>query len=414
MGMFTFNNKQRSNEMEELHDLILYENENTRLDFKRDQYRKENYTSLLKDVLSMANAFTTQDRYIIFGLKPKSIEDRGLKGIDEIATDAATYQQLIYENIEPEISIDYYPFPFDEFKLCVLRITNCSNPPYLMKKDYGSGKNKLIRGDGFIRKGTHQTRLTRSDFDKMVKSKLDEKFFIDEVLFSFIADNKENELELRSFEAIKRPSQIKKEKITKILEEKKEEQEQNKKFGIPNMDSVKYSMDYMNAAMTGSGIPYRSRSIETLEEDLKDVENTYFKHDLYEIFENNSAKCNISLFNTGNKYIEEASIVLKITRLDGLVIAKQVYNDPDEMIGSIGNMHYPEVIEQEDFYIIKADIGDIKHQLRQDAFGIELRIFPSQSISQESLIIQCELYAKNIKTLIKKNIEIKITNGSNV
>lgn len=37
--------------MEELLDLILFENENTRLDFKRDEYKKEDYSSFLKDVL---------------------------------------------------------------------------------------------------------------------------------------------------------------------------------------------------------------------------------------------------------------------------------------------------------------------------------------------------------------------------
>ena len=65
------NNKTKSF-MEELLDLILYENENTRLDFKRDEYKKEDYSSFLKDVISMANAFSTQDRFIIIGLKPKS------------------------------------------------------------------------------------------------------------------------------------------------------------------------------------------------------------------------------------------------------------------------------------------------------------------------------------------------------
>jgi predicted HTH transcriptional regulator len=123
--------------MEELLDLILYENENTRLDFKRDEYKKEDYSSFLKDVISMANAFSTQDRFIIIGLKPKSVEDRGIKGIDGELTDAATFQQLVHENIEPELSLEYFPFTIEKTKIGIIKISNCNNPPYLMKKDYG-------------------------------------------------------------------------------------------------------------------------------------------------------------------------------------------------------------------------------------------------------------------------------------
>ena len=208
--------------MDELLDLILYENENTRLDFKRDEYKKDDYVSLLKDVLSMANAFSEQERFIIIGLKPKSIDDRGLKGINGNLTDAATFQQLVYENIEPELSIDYFSMFIEETQLGIIKISNCINPPYLMKKDYGNEKQKLFKGEGFIRKGTHQTRLVRADFDKYIQNKVDEKYFNDDIKITFIANNLKNQIELVSFEDIQRPSQIQKEKILTILEKKKE------------------------------------------------------------------------------------------------------------------------------------------------------------------------------------------------
>jgi hypothetical protein len=75
-------------------------------------------------------------------------------------------------------------------------------------------------------------------------------------------------------------------------------------------------------------------------------------------------------------------------------------------------LHYPEVIEDDDYFIVKDDVGDIKHQLNKELFNIPLRIFASQKITQKSFIIHCELYAKNIKTLIKKDLEIKITTGN--
>ena len=89
--------------MDELQELILYENENVRLDFKRDEYVREKYSAFLKDVMSMANAFTQENRYIIIGLKPKADGERGYVGIEGNFTDSATYQQLVFENIELRI-----------------------------------------------------------------------------------------------------------------------------------------------------------------------------------------------------------------------------------------------------------------------------------------------------------------------
>ena len=48
-------------------DLILYENENTNLDFKKVEYRKENYEEFLKDIISFANANSKGIKYIIIG-----------------------------------------------------------------------------------------------------------------------------------------------------------------------------------------------------------------------------------------------------------------------------------------------------------------------------------------------------------
>ena len=151
--------------MNELDDLIMFENENTRLDFKLTEYTKPEYSALLKDIISMANANTSESRYLIIGLKPKSNGDRGIIGIQNELTDPSTYQQLIIENIEPELYVEYSAYRFEDKIMGVFKIQNCINQPYLMKKDYGDNKNKLRKGDGFIRKGTHQTRIMRADFD---------------------------------------------------------------------------------------------------------------------------------------------------------------------------------------------------------------------------------------------------------
>ena len=51
--------------MTNLDELVRYENENTDLDFKGTQYMKKQHEALIKDIMSMANADTENDRYII-------------------------------------------------------------------------------------------------------------------------------------------------------------------------------------------------------------------------------------------------------------------------------------------------------------------------------------------------------------
>ena len=261
--------------MNELDDLIMFENENTRLDFKLTEYTKPEYSALLKDIISMANANTSESRYLIIGLKPKSNGDRGIIGIQNELTDPSTYQQLIIENIEPELYVEYSAYRFEDKIMGVFKIQNCINQPYLMKKDYGDNKNKLRKGDGFIRKGTHQTRIMRADFDSFYESRANLGFFSGEILIGFKGTNYSDKLELKALSNLNFPSEIQKAKIISILNKKKEEKKKLEKFGIE--DSVTDFGNILARSLVpfGGGIPYENRDIETLEKNLKNVTDTY-------------------------------------------------------------------------------------------------------------------------------------------
>lgn len=385
--------------MDNIDDLILYENENIRLDFKLIEYRKENYSSLLKDVLSMANADTTENRYIVIGLKPENSSERGFKGIDDI-TDAATIQQIVHENIEPEIEIEYYSYRFKEFNFGVIKITNCTNPPYLMKKDYGNNRNQLKKGDGYIRKGTHQTKLTRKDYERFTELRINESFFNSDIEFTLESQVGKNKIFLINSENIILPSEVEKDKIERILKEKKENP-------FPIIAQLQLNM----SIVTGY-TPYEYRDIPTLEHNLENVQETYYEEDCYELLEKNANRINILINNKGHKYIEDASIRLKIPKIEGLFVAEKIYNKPSSKskinYNGTSNLFYPTVTNDNQFYYIETNIGDIKHQIIQDAFKIEVRLIAKSYIELEAINIECELFAKNIKTSIKKSIDINI------
>lgn len=62
---------ERRNYSLNLDDIIEYDEESTNLDFKKEEYKKADYTSLIKDVMSMANALNTETKRIIIGAKHK-------------------------------------------------------------------------------------------------------------------------------------------------------------------------------------------------------------------------------------------------------------------------------------------------------------------------------------------------------
>ncbi|MDR3667458.1 MAG: ATP-binding protein [Ignavibacteriaceae bacterium] len=146
-------------------ELIKYENENTALDFKAIQYKKEMYESFLKDIMAMANALVDGNRYIVIGVKHLPNGDKEYKSIPSgDFVDEATYQQLIKSNIEPDIELKYEALNMEGNLLGVFTISSCENQPYMMGKKYKS----LNEGDSYIRRGSQQCRLKRSNLDKMI------------------------------------------------------------------------------------------------------------------------------------------------------------------------------------------------------------------------------------------------------
>mgnify|MGYP000922978804 FL=1 len=93
--------------------------------------------------MSMANADFESNRYIIIGVKLRNNGEREFLGInkDEFI-DQANYQQIVRENIEPDIPLEYFPYDVNGVSLGVFCISNCKDKPYMMRKDYGKLKKE--------------------------------------------------------------------------------------------------------------------------------------------------------------------------------------------------------------------------------------------------------------------------------
>jgi len=401
-------------------DLIKYENENTCLDFKAIQYEKSQYEELIKDIMSMANADVENDRYIIIGVKHKPSGDRKMLNIKKGEfIDSAIYQQIIRENIEPDIKLEYFPYEHEGNLLGIFKISNCFNQPYMMKKDFG----KLKKGDSFIRKGTHVSRMMRRDHDAIFEKKLKKDKFDGKIHLSFSGYGSSHEIELMVTSDIKLPSQRAAEKIIKIIKERKQVVKmKTQEAAFTGISAIFESQQRFAKSLRSitanpfSPIPYEQRTLEELQNNLKEVDQTYRDDDSYTLFELSSHKINISILNEGHTYIEDASIQLQIKKIEGLLVAEKVYVEPKNDINSLVNAHvpsyesinYPEVNYTESSIVIYQTIGDVKHRLPINAFKVPIRIVFLDQLAGKVVEIKCKLFGKNLIEPLNKILRIKL------
>lgn len=378
--------------------LIVYENESTTLDFKREQYVKEKYQNFVKDIMSMANAPVDGNKYIIVGVKERPDGSREFHSVEDFV-DQATYEQIIKENVEPAINFTYKPFVMDEYKFGVFEIQKGEDPPYMMKKDY----KELKKGDSFIRRGSQQDRLTRRDLDELLLMK-SKKAFNGKILVGF---NKKYDVNttITALRKLPLPSIKAEEKIKSILKSRENETPQTPK--LLNEMYKKYAFGtYFEP------IPYEERSVKELEEDLKNINKDYKDEDDYYVSESLSKKINLNIRNNGNEYLEDASIELKIKKgtvyvFSHIPIKPSILMNPHALADTT-NMYYPSVVKEKDYYIVKQDIGDLKHLQDEEAFGVPLRVFFGEKLIGEKLIWTYKIHAKNLTVPLTGELFVEV------
>lgn len=273
-----------------LNDLIRYESEGSALDFKRIEYRKDAHADLLKDVLSMANAHVTGSRYIVTGVDSPPGGPKKVLGIDPgQMRDAATYQQLVAENIEPALDLTYLTHEFDGKTLGVFEISRCTDQPYQMRKDY----TPLRRGEMWIRKGTTQMLVIREDLSRYEEQRRTAAGFSGEVVVSFrhpgTWPGPELQVHSKRFEL---PSEKADREIRKVLEARA-----SARVAPTWMPLVRPSFSF---------IPYAERKTEELRELLPKIGQEWEDYDLAALFNTHAEAVNFKLVDKGDEYLEDA------------------------------------------------------------------------------------------------------------
>lgn len=132
---------------------LLWEEETSSLDFKRDQYpfvgaTDDQKSELLKDLLAFANAFRRSDAYILVGVKEVKGWQSEIIGISTDIDDSQ-FQQFVNGKTNRILEFSYRAMDLDGEKIGIFHIPLQQRPVFL-KKDYG----KLKKNEVYYRLGT--------------------------------------------------------------------------------------------------------------------------------------------------------------------------------------------------------------------------------------------------------------------
>jgi hypothetical protein len=137
----------------ELIEHLLYEEEGTTLDFKRDQYpfedaSKDDKSELLKDILAFANAFRRSDAFILIGVEDVKGGRSNIVGVTS-QLDDAKLQQFVNSKVQRPITFSYRDAVHDSRPIGIIHIPIQPRPIYT-KADYG----KVKKQDVIVRRGS--------------------------------------------------------------------------------------------------------------------------------------------------------------------------------------------------------------------------------------------------------------------
>lgn len=407
-----------------LDDIIYFDTESTNLDFKKEEYKKGNYAKLLKDVMSMANALNDDVKRIIIGVK-LSQDSREFYNLVEMS-DPADLENLIQENIEPTINFSYYPYILnDSTRLGVIELFNNTNRPYMMRKDY---QQELKKGDMWIRKGTRNSRVTRSDLDRMWESKAN-NFNPEAIKIGYSKQLLDTfSLKISTISRDELPSSRERQRLQERLDRLVERYYGGKrnKESSENQGQTLFRLfagtapfgefdDEKKAIRVGWGPlnnPYYMTK-DQLQEAIAGVANDYKDYDNYYIF-NQAQLLNFFICNNGSEFLEDVRITMEFDS-SYFVIASEIYHKPintnllsPQPLVQAFEDDYPDVISEDGKIVVQDYHNVIRHKDLTEVFGEDLRVHVKPDTQGTQTDIHYSISAKNLPELIEGNIHVLI------
>ena len=386
--------------MSKLTDIVRYENANSTLAFRAVPFDAEDREALLIDVLALANARASGPRILVLGVRDEVGGKRGLKGVKKknLAPLIAAYQATIDEFVEPQLSLSMRTEVIQGRTLAVITLQDCAGQPYVLKKNLSQ---RLRKGDGWIRKGTHQTRIGRVDLESMFSAGTITVRVGCKIQVVFEGSSLSPSVELPVLPLSNKPSVLARRRIHSLLEAK---QAAHERLGKTDtwLDRLAF------ARVHGADQPYETQSPVSLLTQLAKSDEENKAADQYYENELRAHKINLTVANSGDGPLNSASIVVEIPEEAGVSVAERIYTPVGAPSDDIA-VGYPAMKSVKGQTRIVAQLGRIDAGARLPAFRQPIRLLLREPAASKKLSINYQLFGKELREPMSGSLTITVT-----
>lgn len=184
---------------------------------------------------------------------------------------------------------------------------------------------------------------------------------------------------------------------------------------------IKHPLDRLLPALASAMVamgqprPLEADSTEELEKSLKDFDpSTWREVDDYEQFEKKGLHVNLSVFNAGQQFIDDAVVVVSLPKIAGLAVAAEVQPEPYDgsvrylRVPHIGGRSYPKREEHSDRWSFTSHVGTLRHQLSTKVFGEALRISITEVAAGATLLLTCTVYGRQLPNPVSAELLVEV------
>ncbi|HEY5665671.1 MAG TPA: ATP-binding protein [Gammaproteobacteria bacterium] len=382
--------------MTTLRKLILDEHPHSGLAFRESIYKPGEDDQVIVDCLALANSDCRGRRYLFFGVDAYDEASRGLVGVDrdELVRFKQRFKRLIARYIEPEFEATVRAVEIDGCLVGFVRIDDCSTPPYLARRTLGK---RLQVGQGYIRRGTRNRPLSRSDLKRMFAGVREPARTTAAVRIGFAAQEPLERVTLRALSVSKLPSELAAERLKSMLELN---DQSRALFGQTQTRLTRL----MHAKLYGAEVPFEKHSDDSLVSALTNVDIDYSAADAHYLYEVRAHRLNLSVINETDENLHDAVLYLSMPVVEGAGVADRVH--AEDQIEPGQDAGYPSVDSDGRTVSVEAQLGTLYVGRNTPAFREPARFWARPEAAGKAVPIDYELVARELDSPVKGSLII--------
>ena len=386
--------------MTTLAHLIRFESPHSGLAFRKSLYGPGDEDEVVADCLALANAEVRGRRFLIIGVDAADAEDRPITGVDrsELARFRKRFERLISRCVEPELDATVRAVELDGKLIGYVRIKNCEAPPYLATRALGK---KIQVGQGYIRRGSKNFPLRRSDLKRMFADVQVPREGEPLVRVRFAGNEPSERLTLPALSVSRLPSELAADRLKGMLEMHDQARE---RFGRTETMLSRL----MHAKLYGAEVPFEKHSDQSLVVALQNVDIDYSAADAHYLYETRAHRLNLLVSNESESNLHDAVLEVTVPRVQGTGLAERVFDE--DQITSRARSGYPAITPGKHTVSIRAELGTLYAGRSVRAFAEPARFWVRPAAAGKAVPLDFELVADELAAPIKGSLVIYIEN----